>query len=442
MPAAPSGLTGRARRPYRDRMQLSARSRFAAACAWGAFAAVASIALVIDAVAHKLVWALKQGNGDCVINWLGARAFMRGIDPYSPAGLKWAGLPSFGHPPTTPLWYLPFVSFGIYDLNQVFGHLLLVLLLVHFVLLAAEVRAPVALATAVLGYALVSDTTWWADHVHMIQISLPIAFLYLVAWVFLRRGHEVACGVVIGLALTLKLYAGLVVIMLLVGRRWRGAIAAAAVYLVAAAVATWRFGVGCWREYFAMLPATQNQWTAHIRNASLQGIVLRWWYPACGPRGHTLPVATALATLLSVAIVVALALGTRRALTPKASPPPVDADVDLPFAMFALASAWLNPVVWEHYDVTLIQPMAVALLAAWRLGGRGRTAWAAGVSAVLVVVALLLSIDMYAKGHAGSHAMLHAYEVANWLPWPLTLAACAAVFWRQRAEGAATPAGR
>src|SRR5438445_2097953 len=147
------------------------------------------------------------------MNWLRTRVVQRGIAVYCHAGLRWALLPSFGHPPTTPLWYLPFTAYGIFELNQVYGHLLMIMLLVHCVLLASELRAPVALVTGLFAYALVSDTSWWANHVAMIQISEPIAFLYLVAWMMLRRDHEIVAGVLIGLALTLKLYAGLLIIM-------------------------------------------------------------------------------------------------------------------------------------------------------------------------------------------------------------------------------------
>ncbi|MDB4967848.1 MAG: Membrane protein, partial [Myxococcales bacterium] len=270
-------------------MQLTPRARFGAALAYGVLAMVATFELLRDAFANKLVAALRTGTGDCVINWLGARAWQRGIDVYSPEGLRWAGLPSFGHPPTTPLWYLPFTAYGIFELNQVYGHLLILMLLVHCVLLAAELRAPVALVTGLFAFALVSDTSWWANHVAMIQISEPIAFLYLLAWLFLRRDHETLAGVMVGLALSLKLYAGLLVVMLLVGRRWRGAGAAVATYLVFAIAATWRFGFACWGEFAKMLPATQNYWTAHIRNAGVQGIVLRWWWPSCQQRGGVLP---------------------------------------------------------------------------------------------------------------------------------------------------------
>lgn len=415
-------------------MQLTPRARFGAAFAYATAGLIATFLLLRDALANKLVAALRTGTGDCVINWLGARAWQRGIDVYSPGGLRWANLPSFGHPPTTPLWYLPFTAYGIFELNQVYGQLLMLMLLVHCLLLAAELRAPVALVSGLVVYALVSDTTWWANHVAMIQISEPIAFLYLLAWILLRRDHETAAGALIGLALTLKLYAGLLIVMLLLGRRWRGALAAVAVYLIFATLATWRFGLACWSEFARMLPATQNYWTAHIRNAGLQGVVLRWWWPACGPRGGVLPLATMVATLLSVALVALVVWRTRGALVRKVPAPAIDESIDVPFALFATLSAWLNPVVWEHYDVTLIMPLGIALFAAWRTTPRR---WAIVVTALVVAVVLLLGIDMWQKSRVGTpltgwrHVKLHLYEVANWLPWPLTLVALGLVQQRQ-----------
>jgi hypothetical protein len=406
-------------------MRISERGRFVLACAWGVVAVVIAVWRLRDAIFGKLAWALHQGDGDCIVNWLAARAFVRGLDPYSSDGLRWAGLSSLGHPPTTALWYLPFTDYGVFDLTMVVGVLLILLLLVHFVLLAAELRAPVPIATALLGYALVMDTSWWRDHVRMIQVSEPIAFAYLVAWIFWRRNHEIACGVAIGVAMTLKPYAGLMLLMLLWGRRWSGALAAVATYAVAALVVTARFGLACWREFLVMLPATQAYWTAHVRNASLQGIIARGFSGAAPPSLGKVALLTA---LVSMALVAAIAWLTRGALARKRPAPPIDDAIDLPFALFAVASAWLNPVVWEHYDVTLIQPMGVALFAAWRGRARAWPAWAVAATATLVAVALLLSIDMSLKLHTRGRF----YEVANWLEWPLVLGLLAALHGRRK----------
>jgi hypothetical protein len=241
----------------------------------------------------------------------------------------------------------------------------------------------------------------------------------------------------LGLALSLKPYAGLIVILFLVGKRYRGALAAVGTWAILALVVSVRFGLGCWREFLAGMPRAHNVWAGSIRNASVQGIALRLWEPSCGPRGPTLWQATLLGAIVSLAVVVALAWLSRRAPAATAEPASDEA-IDLPFALFVLASAWLNPVLWEHYDVTLLQPMAIVLFHAWRLRGPRRRAWLMATVAIAVAVAGMIGLDVDEKLRlletwraAHQHARLHVYELANWLPWPLLIATAAALAWRR-----------
>ncbi|MCU1283256.1 MAG: hypothetical protein JWM53_6802 [bacterium] len=398
---------------------MTPRRKFAAAFTYACAAVAVSIWFLRDAFVPRLINALKSGGGDCVINWLGARAWREGRDIFSPAGLKWAGLGVFGHPPTTPLWYLPFTPYDIYDLTQLYGHFLLFMLLIHLVLVAAELRAPMALATGLLAWALVMDTQWWVYHVTMLQLSEPIALLYVLAWICLRRDHDVACGILLGLACSMKLYAGLLVLLLLVGRRWRGAVAAIVVYLAFAVAATWGFGVACWREYLPMLRDTQHQVVGSPHNASLQGIIVRAW-PKVWWHGDWVSRAMLAASLLAIVLVAAMAWGARKPMAKKTGASGLNEDIDLPFALFSVASVWLNPVAWEHYNVTLLFPLAVAVSTVWRQHGRLRIAWVATITALILFAAWLLSINMYLKNGAATDAT-RWYVTANWLPWPIAL---------------------
>ncbi|HEY1585151.1 MAG TPA: glycosyltransferase family 87 protein, partial [Polyangia bacterium] len=359
----------------------------------------------------------------------GARAWEKHLDIYSPAGLKWAGLSTFGHPPTTPLWYLPFTPYDIFDLTQLFGHFLIFMLLIHLVLVASELRVPMVLPTALLSWALVMDTQWWVYHVTMIQLSEPIAFLYVLAWICLRRDHEIASGILLGLACSMKVYAGLLVLLLLVGKRWRGVAAAVVVYLGFVIAATWGFGSACWREYLPMMRDSQEAWVGRANNASLQGIMVRAW-PTSWMTGHWVPKAMLAAMLLSALIIVGLLWLSRRDLAARVTGRGDEA-IDLPFALFSVASVWLNPVAWEHYNATLPFPLAVAFFAVWRQQGRARILWIVGINAMLLFVAWLLSIDMYEKTHAATPAAQRWFITANWLPWPLTMTALGLLFWRR-----------
>jgi hypothetical protein len=406
------------------------RARFAAAFLYTCAAVAAAIWFLRDAFVPRLLGALKSGGGDCVINWLGARAWEKHLDIYSPAGLKWAGLSTFGHPPTTPLWYLPFTPYDIFDLTQLFGHFLIFMLLIHLVLVASELRVPMVLPTSLVAWALVMDTQWWVYHVTMLQLSEPIAFLYVLAWICLRRDHEIGSGILLGLACSMKVYAGLLVLMLLVGRRWRGVAAAVVVYLAFVVAATWGFGRACWREYLPMMRESQEAWVGRANNASLQGIMVRAW-PTSWMTGHWVPKAMLAAMLLSALIIAGLLWLSRRDLTARVTGRGDEA-IDLPFALFSVASVWLNPVAWEHYNVTLLLPMAVALFAVWRQPGRARIAWIAVVTGALLLIAYFLSINMLDKSNAKNGAEARRLVTANWLPWPMMLALLGALIWRRR----------
>jgi hypothetical protein len=147
--------------------------------------------------------------------------------------------------------------------------------------------------------------------------------------------------------------------------------------------------------------------------------------------GHWVPKAMLAAMLLSALIIAGLLWLSRRDLTARVTGRGDEA-IDLPFALFSVASVWLNPVAWEHYNVTLLLPMAVALFAVWRQPGRARIAWIAGVTCALVLIAYFLSINMYDKSNAKNAAEARRLVTANWLPWPMMLALLGALIWRRR----------
>jgi alpha-1,2-mannosyltransferase len=380
--------------------------------------------LMLKAIPTRVAPALLTLNGDGVVDWIGARALREGYDPYSAAGLKRAGIEvyGFGHPPTTPFWFLPFTRLGPMGLHQVTGQLVVLMLLVHLIVVASELALPAPLATATLAFGAVLSQSWMQDHLAMVQLGEPIAFLYVLAWVCLRREQPLAGGALLGLACTLKLFPGLMLLYLLVTRRWRAAAAAAATWLAVAAYMTAHFGLAAWPEYFAQQPSIANTWMAHVRNGSLHGVVLRLFWPACQARGPTLPLASALSLVAALAILVALWRATRGGAAQAAT-------MDASYAAFSVASVFLNPWVWEHYYVLLLFPLlvAAALLGdALRLGLPRPQA--ALLAAALLSVVALLGIDMHQKQQDGmGHLKLHAYEVANWLPWPLVMAILAAL---------------
>jgi hypothetical protein len=97
---------------------------------------------------------------------------------------------------------------------------------------------------------------------------------------------------------------------------------------------------------------------------------------------------------------------------------------ELAFALFAALAVLTSQWAWEHYDVLLVLPLAVAAAELRRLPTR------AGIVTMLVALAAF-RLDVRTKvvlqqatlrGEPGAHWRLHGVEVLGWLPGVLILA--------------------
>jgi hypothetical protein len=266
------------------------------------------------------------------------------------------------------------------------------------------------------------------DHLHVVQLSELIAFLLALGWYHLRKGRDVLAGVMVGLAMTLKFYPGVVVFLLLANRRYRAVAGAAVAWLAVAVPITVRLGISSWKMFLDQTKPYTVYWMSHIRNASIQGIMQRTHWRTClYPPAHRVPwpPGEVIAAVLSASLIAVVWWSTRRTLARRAA-------VDMPYAMFTLASLITGPYMWEHYNVTLVLPFVLAIFALKRAHQHGLSGWwiLAGAAALSVVVAALsLNIatknqlwDGYSRAPTPmGHVTLHVVEVANWISTPLLL---------------------
>jgi len=410
-------------------------------------------------------WA-NTGWGDCRVDWAAARLFLQKRSPYSEEALASMGLQNygFGHPPTTSFWFIPFATVGYPVMSEILAVLTLVALLFHFIICAHELNLPAKAAFVLLPFGLVLQTTWFRDHLVIVQVSEIIAFLFTLSWYFLRRGRDVEAGIALGAACTFKLFPGVLVLFLLLTRRFRGVAAACVTYLAIAIYMTTGYGLRAWPEFFHQQGPIASYWAGHIRNASLHGIIVRLFRPLCErpvDDAQALEIVGALRKLPSVpsipgsswamaASVLLLAfcwwLSKREATR--------TATVDVPYTLFSAVAVFVNPWIWEHYAVLLITPLFVLVAAAQRrakeLGGLivdvnrpPHLLSQTGVellvlAAAALALATLLSLNMSTKIEIygqywalrnanealprGLHARMHWWEALNWLPWVVAVA--------------------
>ncbi|HWA72235.1 MAG TPA: glycosyltransferase family 87 protein [Polyangiaceae bacterium] len=385
---------------------------------------------------------------DALADWKGARLLLQGKSPYTKEGLALMGQDSMGHPPTTPFWYLPLADFDKSVAAQVSSALTLFLLPLQVILCARALRFPVPFATGLLVSAAVFSTAWFKYHYDVIQYSEAIAFLYVLAWLFLRQGRDAQAGGLLGAALTLKLFPGLMLVFLLVARRFRALFAAVASYLAVALVMTRAYGFGSWVEFFRQQGKISDDWLGVLQNSSLPGLVVRFATPACVAQGHPTRRATLISLGLSLVLVALAAWSSRAQLADARDRDP--RAIDLPFALFVLLSAFLNAWAWEHYFVLTIQPLFVLLatlygawwatLKRWCAGGCSRrrlqlvsAVALLGMACVVLTVRALNAdfrerdalLSLWFKYHSEFyHRHMHWLEIANFACWILPICAC------------------
>lgn len=403
-------------------------------------AALAVLLSLLRSTVESWVVAWRWFPYDGRVDWIVARGFLAGINPYTPASLRAHGLEGLGHPPSTGFWMLPFAHLSLADMSVVYGHVVLMLVFAMLLLIARELRWPWPTLTAAALFVAVTGTGWFKYQLMEAQIGALIAVAYVAAWALLRRGRDLLAGLALGCACTIKLHPGLVVFYLLLARRTWAVAGAIATYVAVSLVMMSRLGPSAWVQYAASEKAVVQTWLGDLHNASLDAIIVRLFTPACQARGLPSTTTNALFLGLAVALVVVTwrltRMGLRRA----------GGGGDLPFALVTALSVFLNPFVFEHYFLQLIFPLlgAVTALVRGRQQGLSPGVTVAGGVVVAAIVGML-AVDPFTKDAflgPGHHFRLHFYEVMNWLHIVLLLGLAGSLTaWFGRRDVAPRPAG-
>lgn len=415
-----------------------------------------ALAIALELLRHNLQfyfpkdWA-NAHELDGLTDWKAARLSLLGVSPYEADGLRMLGQNQVGWPPTTAFWYLPMVNFSKALVAEVSGLSLLILLVPHYYLCAKALNWPAAFVVAVLAAALVLSTEWMVYHYEMTQCSEHIAFLYVLTWLFLRKGRDTAAGLCIGVAMTFKLFPGLMVIMMLFGRRWRGVIAAAVTYAIVAVTMTIKFGFNSWLLFLEQEKPITEGWLGVLQNSSLSGLVTQSLFPFCVANGHPTKTGSAIITITSILLITA-AVWVSRTYFKRA----LEADgraIDLPVALFALLSVFLNPFAWEHYYALLIAPLFIVTTHCWQVIRTMARRWGdhtCSTASMAVTACLALTcagafafvfralgrniweifrhIEVWRRTPLPAfHWHVHYLQVLNFAPWIITILVCFAV---------------
>ena len=292
------------------------------------------------------------------------------------------------HPPTTIPFFLPIaplpyaVAFAVWGLAQ----LTCLWSIVYLTARALErpLSAPLGLAVAL---ALV---TVWPIREGFVegQLNIPVAAGIVGCWFASRTGRPAWAGVFLALAVALKPLAGLFVLWALWRRQWRLLFAAGATLAVFTVVGLTLTGVQGTIDYVTVAyPLHAALWPGYQDNASPQGFFTRLFGPSeWRPRP---PFPTPGLSLLLTLTTWAVAVGVLFWWLGWAAP---DRErLNREFAALGATMLLVTPIIWPHYYVVLLAPVAVFVAHLW-----GRRAW--GWLAVLAVSLVVLWVprDLHA----------------------------------------------
>ena len=354
--------------------------------------AVLALRVIVEAVpiAGSVASELDVGgwNRDFVQEYLVARAVQDGRDPYVPlVDLAGDYLPAAvarslpnptPHPPTLipfirPLGTLPFEMAGLVWLG-----LQLVAVVGLALVLAAWCRGGKlagrrSLRDLLLAVALVLVWPPTAVDILQGQLGLVLTALFVAGWYAAARGHERLAGIALGLAMSVKLVPGLLLLHFLIRRQFRVVGWSALTFGTVALTALSYLGVGPFLTYMSQaVPQTSEIWLASYWNNSVFGALGR----ALGMSTRLLPLVEAPALAVPLALLgagslclAALYLDARAASRSKGSELRAESGVE--FAIWVVVMLLVSPVVWYHYFVSLLFPLAVLGRLIARRGWRG-----------------------------------------------------------------------
>jgi hypothetical protein len=358
---------------------------------WRTLALAALIPCVLVGIAFIARSFAPPYSKDMRSGYLMAQAMVHGVNPYLP-------LPELGrvflpaHPiedlthPSPHPFAVGWLSLPLTLLT--YEHASVVWLLFELVCLGVSVALFLRiLRVPVRGWQTLAITFlaigWWpvVDDLRWGQLDSLLVAMFLGAWLLLRRGRDVAGGMLLGGLALVKLAGWPVVLWLAVQRRWKAVWATGLVWSLLHVLAIELYGWPLVRDYYLKVgPRVGAIYRVWEGNFSTWTIGQRL-FAESGDRILSTPLwrSPFLASVVTFAVpLLVVGLGLRAAQRLKS--------FDASFALLMAVGIVLNPVAWQHYLVMAAPAFVLLVLRLRELQWPPRT--------TALVASLLLAISV------------------------------------------------
>jgi hypothetical protein len=262
-----------------------------------------------------------------------ANRVVSGLPLYDPAIQQAGGFGLFLYPPPFVLLLLPFASLDPSVGTWIWSGLLLAAFLAGVALLPVK---PIVRWLIVL----LAGLSWPFEYgLRLGQVGPLLFLLFGISWRWLRDPRTVGAAAAVGALV--KLQPGLLLVWAALTRRWGAVVVGLIILAVAALVATAiAGGPSVWFDYLTILRNVNDPITTP-HNFTPGAVAYQIGVPAA--------VATLIQVVSSVAVVVVVVVASLRASAVAS------------LLATVIASQLLSPVLWDHYAMLLLLPVAYLL---------------------------------------------------------------------------------
>jgi Glycosyltransferase family 87 len=335
---------------------------------WGGLAIIVSVSFIPFYLGE--LSGRSNSMTDFFQDWASARNFLEGLPVYSNHRVtipRYLGKKDLNesdlfveinaHPPTSILLLIPFGALPYREALFRWNLLSLGMFAVSLALVWRGLRIPRSVRSVFPATTLSLLCFPLLVHIHFGQITLLILLLLTGVWTADRADRRILAGVLLGTAVTIKLFPAVLFLYFIVRKRWRtvasGLVSIALITMLTASI----LGIHAYRAYVNDVLPNVAKYRGLWFNLSLPGYWTKLFDP---PREFSFiqPI-TRSPVLASISIysTCVLILGTLAWFIVRAR---TRTELDLSFGLTMTAMLLVSPITWDHYLLLLLVPLAMA----------------------------------------------------------------------------------
>lgn len=185
------------------------------------------------------------------------------------------------------------------------------------------------------------------------QISILLFFLLTIAWISIQKNNPKAAGIILGIALSLKIFTGLFIIFFLIRRQWTLLKWYLGTFIMCNLISIFIFGYQEHLKYLSVLNSIT--WYGASWNASFMGYFSRIFGGSENPPIIPIPALTQILSLGFTIITIGIIYWAAR---PHDDEP--NYIFDLSFSLTIISMLLISPLGWMYYFVILLIPLVVS----------------------------------------------------------------------------------